>query len=582
MGDKKLTIGMATYDDYDGVYFTVQAIRLYHPEVKADTELLVIDNHPTGPCAQPLQMLANWIEGYRYVPYQDVYSTAVRDLVFREARTPYVLCVDSHVLLMPGSLQKLITYFDQHPDCQDLLQGPLLYDDLKKVSTHFKPVWSQGMYGQWGTDERGKDPEQAPFAIPMQGLGLFACRRDAWLGFNPRFRGYGGEEGYIHEKFRQAGRRTLCLPFLRWVHRFNRPLGPQYQNKWADRIWNYFIGFTELGWDTAALEAYFRERLGAQAFERIARAIRAELENPFFYFDAIYCINLDTATDRWQAMQTRFTQLGIVNRVRRFPAIETPDSHHIGCTLSHRRIVERAQKQQWQNVLVFEDDAIFLEDTLAHVAKSLGELKTQDWQVFHLGGCRWGQQFPKASGCRFLASPGPELTCSHAVAYHQSVYQRIVDDLPGDIEGMREWIKTSYAIDQYLGKIDKRYLAAPVVSSQPFLLAQEEASYRDQFTLGSASPSGAGIKEMNIPRHSVDYQLEAFESELLLYHPAKTQAVYLNETAALIWRLCNGQRSVAEIKTLLQDAYPEMSDEIAQDLQTTLEQFVSCGALDFL
>ena len=33
-----LTIGMATYDDYDGVYFTTQAIRLYHPEVTEETQ----------------------------------------------------------------------------------------------------------------------------------------------------------------------------------------------------------------------------------------------------------------------------------------------------------------------------------------------------------------------------------------------------------------------------------------------------------------------------------------------------------------------------------------------------------------
>ena len=26
----KLTVGMTTYDDYDGVYFTLQALRLYH------------------------------------------------------------------------------------------------------------------------------------------------------------------------------------------------------------------------------------------------------------------------------------------------------------------------------------------------------------------------------------------------------------------------------------------------------------------------------------------------------------------------------------------------------------------------
>jgi hypothetical protein len=114
----------------------------------------------------------------------------------------------------------------------------------------------------------------------MQGLGLFACRRDAWLGFNPEFRGFGGEEGYIHEKFRKAGRRVLCLPFLRWVHRFGRPLGVPYRNKWEDRIRNYVIGFGELGVPTDDLEAHFKELLGAPVAERIFADIRAELGKP--------------------------------------------------------------------------------------------------------------------------------------------------------------------------------------------------------------------------------------------------------------------------------------------------------------
>ena len=67
---KKMTIGMATYDDYDGVYFSLQAIRLYHPEILDDTELLVIDNHPDGPCGEALKALENWIPNYRYVPRQ--------------------------------------------------------------------------------------------------------------------------------------------------------------------------------------------------------------------------------------------------------------------------------------------------------------------------------------------------------------------------------------------------------------------------------------------------------------------------------------------------------------------------------
>ena len=44
--------------------------------------------------------------------------------MFRNARTPYVVCIDCHVLLAPGSLRWLIDYFHSHPDCRDLLQGP--------------------------------------------------------------------------------------------------------------------------------------------------------------------------------------------------------------------------------------------------------------------------------------------------------------------------------------------------------------------------------------------------------------------------------------------------------------------------
>ncbi len=259
---RKLTIGMATYDDYDGAYFTLQALRLYHPEILADTEFLVIDNHPDGPCSAALKRLETSIPNYRYVPHDLWQGTTVKHLVFEEAAGEFVLCVDSHVFIVPGALKRLLDYLDAHPDTNDLLQGPLLYDDLKSVATHFSPAWRGGMYGFWALDGRGTDPDAPPFEIPMQGGGLFACRRAVWPGFNPLFRGFGGEEGYIHEKFRQNGGRALCLPFLRWLHRFERPHGIPYNNAWEDRIRNYVIGFKELGIPTAEMEAHFRELLG--------------------------------------------------------------------------------------------------------------------------------------------------------------------------------------------------------------------------------------------------------------------------------------------------------------------------------
>jgi hypothetical protein len=110
--------------------------------------------------------------------------------------------------------------------------------------------------------------DAAPYEIPMMGLGLFACRREAWLGFNPEFRGFGGEEGYIHEKYRQAGRKTLCLPFLKWLHYFHTRDGKvtaPYAPQLADKVHNYEVGFAELGLDPAPM----RQHLGVSARPRI-------------------------------------------------------------------------------------------------------------------------------------------------------------------------------------------------------------------------------------------------------------------------------------------------------------------------
>jgi hypothetical protein len=274
---RRLTVGMATYDDYDGAYFTIQSLRMNNPGLEGAVEFVVVDNNPGGPASEALSRLGKWIDGYRYVPRGDWSGTAVRNAVFEEASSNLVLCIDSHVLVAPGALARLIDFYEADPDSRDLLQGPLVYDDLRRISTHMEPRWRAGMYGVWAEDPRGADAAGPAFEIPMHGLGLFACRRTAWAGFNALFRGFGGEEGYIHEKMRRYGGRTLCLPFLRWLHRFERPVGPPYVNRWDDRMRNYFIGFTELGLDTTEMEAHFAELLGAETASRIWAGIRSEL-----------------------------------------------------------------------------------------------------------------------------------------------------------------------------------------------------------------------------------------------------------------------------------------------------------------
>lgn len=268
----KLTIGMATYDDYDGVYFSLQALRLYHPEIVDQAEFIVVDNHPDGICAESLKALEKSIPNYRYIPETARSGTSVRERVFEEAAGEIVLCMDCHVFVVPGAVQRLLNYFAENPKTPDLLQGPLLRDDMTTLWTHWRPEWRGGMYGAWDDSGLAADPGAPPFDIPMQGMGLFACRRAAWLGFNKAFRGFGGEEGYIHEKFRRAGARTLCLPFLRWMHRFDRPMGVPFRNTWEDRIWNYLVGFEEVGLPTDQIERHFRDQLGEEAGSKLIEA----------------------------------------------------------------------------------------------------------------------------------------------------------------------------------------------------------------------------------------------------------------------------------------------------------------------
>jgi len=260
---RKLTIGMATHDDYDGLYFTIQNIRMNHPEILDDIEFVIIDNNPTSNHGKCVQNFTTRIkEPLQYLPFTKYKSTTIKNKVFELADTPYVLCIDSHVLVESGAIRKLIDFYDSGKDFGNLLQGPLVYDDLENISTHFDLKWSGYMWGQWGTDPRGLDKNADPFEIPAQGMGLFSCRKDSWVGFNKEFRGFGGEEGYIHEKFRKIGKKTLCLPFLRWLHRFDRPNGISYPNDLKERYQNYLIGFTELGLDTDELDEHFKEVMG--------------------------------------------------------------------------------------------------------------------------------------------------------------------------------------------------------------------------------------------------------------------------------------------------------------------------------
>ena len=82
----------------------------------------------------------------------------------------------------------------------------------------------------------------------------------------------------------------------------------------------------------------------------------------------------------------------------------------------------------------------------------------------------------------------------------------------------------------------------------------------------------------HIPVPVADVEMEVVDGEVLLYHPQQTRAVYLNPTAAMVWGLCDGNRSVREIIRVVNETYPD-ADSIADDVLATLNQLQEGGVL---
>lgn len=512
---------MASHGEFDGVWFTIQALRMYHGEASDDVSFLVIDNDPEGPTAAALRAIGDWVPRYRYVPFGGYTGTAVRDFVFREADADVVCCVDAHVLLAPGALHALREWFDAHPDSVDLLQGPMLHDDLacEGAVSHLKPTWGTGMFGQWGRDPHLDEGVDEPFEIAMQGLGLFACNRFAWPGLNPRLRGFGGEEGYLHERFRRRGGRVLCHPRAAWAHRFPRPTGTSYPNRWEDRIRNYLIAWGELGWDLTPMEAHFVEHLGSEFDVRAVIGQQRELvEHPLAVFDAVLCLS--------GSCDAHAHPPPIAWRVERVEPGETLAGEH-------RRLAG------WQRALTLASvrgfrHALLLEDGLGPA--TLPHIDPLDWErPWDL--CLLVAQLGDAPTAPSFASAGRLAMTGLSVAVHARAFDRILGDLGTDEAGRNAFLARWPDIDTYL---------------------------LDAMTSGDLEAIGEPFAEPAVdrPEQASDLRIDELAGGLAVEAQARSHE--LNNTASIVLMLCDGERTVAEIADEVASSFALASVPLAE------------------
>ena len=77
-----------------------------------------------------------------------------------------------------------------------------------------------------------------------------------------------------------------------------------------------------------------------------------------------------------------------------------------------------------------------------------------------------------------------------------------------------------------------------------------------------------------MPEKKPGWRGEDLEGEFMLYSEAQTRAVYLNESAALVWRLIDGTRPVDEIVGLLVEAYGVSPQRMREDVKAALQELL--------
>jgi GR25 family glycosyltransferase involved in LPS biosynthesis len=117
------------------------------------------------------------------------------------------------------------------------------------------------------------------------------------------------------------------------------------------------------------------------------------------FFDECYYINRAERQDREELFIKRAFEVGILPKRQEavIPSAEYVkplyDGHEdntrmekISCTLSHQSIVSYAKENSLKNVLIFEDDCVFLEGFKEKLQLVVNDLKGCEWDLLYLGG----------------------------------------------------------------------------------------------------------------------------------------------------------------------------------------------------
>lgn len=144
-------------------------------------------------------------------------------------------------------------------------------------------------------------------------------------------------------------------------------------------------------------------------------------------FSKILLINLPERPERLHLAEKEF-QKALLPTPFLVPAILDVENGARGLYKTLKALLERAEVEDWNNILIFEDDCVFEHENFNDFMNAaIQELKYLDWDLFYLGGNVF-KSLTRVPKCNYILRT--DGTCStHALCYSKQGWKVMLEEM---------------------------------------------------------------------------------------------------------------------------------------------------------
>jgi len=200
------------------------------------------------------------------------------------------------------------------------------------------------------------------------------------------------------------------------------------------------------------------------------------------FYDAIYCINMSSRTDRWHKCIKQFEKFGITKNVKHVNAVQLESLEYprkklarAGCALSHMCCIENALANNYDKILILEDDwePRYKPSEFEYAISIAHKELPDDWDLLYYGGNvvdairpqpldRLSDNIWQVVGC----------ASTHAIAYNRKIIKYMCN-LGLSEQNISQWIDAHQAIDVYFINVVQTLFKSLIIGSLPILQAED-------------------------------------------------------------------------------------------------------------